>query len=373
MKPDIREKLDIIDEWYPPERLMLSKERWRRLWHDEPVLDRYPFVYAPINIDYYEAAMNPELRLQAMLDEIILRGPIGDDFIPAFFPGCRQATIPNMFGAREIMVGTSYDSERIIFEADDVYKLPGLSMGDGTIASEWIAMQAYVMRETENRLPIHVTDMQGPVDVCGQMWGYDNLLAAAYTDPDEYHYLLDKVTTAFNFFWQSQKFMAGKLFVGTHLFGWDWVPEGMGATVSADSLVMVSSSFYQEFFQPYLERISDYFGGINVHSCGDFSAVIPALLKTKGIRGINAGQMSLPQLVNAGATRDVVIVSWANDDNIEETFKLIREHDLRVSLTIAHNWSWENGMPKPMGTWPVNEFDSFIKQYEKVMSLVGYY
>ncbi len=369
MKPDICEKLDIIDDLFTPERLVKSKERWRRLWNDEPVLDRYPFVYAPINVNYYAPAMNPEERLRVMLDEIILRGTIQDDFIPAFFPGCRQATIPNMFGAPEIKVGTSYDCERIIFEADDVYRLPSLSMGEGTIANEWIAMQAYVMRETDNRLPIHVTDMQGPVDVCGQMWGYDNLLAAAYTDPDEYHYLLEKVATAFNFFWQSQKFMAGKLFVGTHLFGWDWVPEGMGATVSADSLVMVSSNFYQEFFQPYLEQISEYCGGITVHSCGDFSATIPALLKTKGIRGINAGQMTLAQLVNAGATKKVVIIAWANDGNIEETFQLIREHNLRVSLTIGNYWPWENGTPKPMSAWSADEREMFDGQFEKVLSL----
>lgn len=369
MKPETRYKLEIIDAQFPPERLADSKERWRRLWHNEPVLDRYPFVYAPINIDYYDAAMNPELRLQAMLDEIILHGTIQDDFIPGFFPGCRQATIPNMFGAPEIKVGDSYDCEKIIFDADDVYGLPSLSMGDGTIANEWIAMQAYVMRETDNRLPIHVTDMQGPVDVCGQMWGYDNSLAAAYTDPDEYHYLLDKVTTAFNFFWQSQKYMAGKLFVGTHLFGWDWVPEGMGATVSADSLVMVSSSFYKKFFKPYLEQISEYCGGITVHSCGDFSATIPALLKTKGIRGINAGQMSLPQLVNAGATKKVVIIAWTNDGNIDETFKLIREHNLRVSLTIGHNWPRENGTPKPMSEWSDDERDIFEDHFEKVMEL----
>jgi hypothetical protein len=98
MRDTIREKLNRIAELYPKERLDKSKERWRRAWGGEPVLDHYPFMYSP-SFDYYDAALDMDAWLNRLLDEIIRRGPIDDDFIPTLFPGCRQSTIPVMLGA----------------------------------------------------------------------------------------------------------------------------------------------------------------------------------------------------------------------------------------------------------------------------------
>ena len=39
--------------------------------------------------------------------------------------------------------------------------------------------------------------MQGPVDVCGQLWGYDNLFVCAYEQPEQYGKLMSKVSDAF--------------------------------------------------------------------------------------------------------------------------------------------------------------------------------
>ena len=62
----------------------------------------------------------PQQRLRQMLDETILRGRLEDDFVPAFFPGCRQATIPTMFGAREIVIEADYTCTKIIREIEQV-------------------------------------------------------------------------------------------------------------------------------------------------------------------------------------------------------------------------------------------------------------
>lgn len=80
-------------------------------------------------------------------------------------------------------------------------------------------MQKYLLEETEGRIPVHVTDMQGPVDVAGQLWGYDNLFISAYEEPEYYNKLLAKLTRAFILFWKSQKEILGDSFAGTHLKG----------------------------------------------------------------------------------------------------------------------------------------------------------
>jgi hypothetical protein len=193
MQPWIRDKLDRIDELFPAARLAASRERLTRLWRGEPPLDRQPFVFYPFTLDYYDDVLPQEARLRAILDEIIFRGRLDDDFIPAFFPGCRQSTIPNMFGAAEIVSGRDYSSAKLLNRVEDIAALPVPSLAPGTVAHEWLEMARYVRDETEGRLPIHVADMQGPPDVCGKLWGYEDFLACAYEDPDAFRSLIGKV------------------------------------------------------------------------------------------------------------------------------------------------------------------------------------
>lgn len=354
MQRAVKEKLDRIDDLFPADRLRASKERWRRNWAGEPPLDRYPFVYSPIALGYYCAGKAPGELLHDFLDEIIVRGQAQDDFIPTIFPGCKQSTLPNMFGARDVRVGDDWTCDRVVMKADDVFSLPEAAIAPGSVAQEWLDLQRWLLEETEGRMPIHVVDMQGPADVCGQLWGYEELLLAALEMPDAYHAIMRKATDAFILFWEAQRDLLGEQFVGTHLLGWDWVPPGIGATVSADSLVMVSPAFYQEFYRPCLRRIADHFGGVTVHSCGQFPAVIPGLCATPGLRGINAGQMTVPDLLAAGMSSAQVIIAYLPSlDDAEATFALVRERALRVNFTVSGFWPETD---KPVAEWGEDEF-----------------
>jgi len=255
MKRWVKEKIKYINELFPAERIEKSKERWRHIWNGEKITDRYPFVYTPCLFDYYDDVHTPEERLRLSLDEFLIHGRLNDDFIPTLFPGCRQSTIPNMFGAREIVKRNDYTCERIIFKYSDIDNLPDPEIVPGMVAYEWLEMQKYFLEETEGCIPIHVVDMQGPADVAAQLFGYDNMLTLAFESPEYFHKLMSKVTDAFILFWKKQKELLGDCFVGTHLFGWSWVPDNIGASLSADSLVMISPEYYEEFYKPYFIKI----------------------------------------------------------------------------------------------------------------------
>ena len=365
----IRQQLDQIDELFPPARLAMSRERWTRLWRGQAPLDRYPFVFAPYCFNYYAAGETPEERLRTTLDEIIVRGILHDDFIPAFFPGCRQSTIPTMFGAEEVVLDGDYSCRRVADSLADFDHLPAPSLGPDTVAGAWLAMQAYVLEATDGRLPVHVTDMQGPADVGGQLLGYDALLAGAYEDPDRYHRFMAELTDAFILFWAAQQRLCGDRFVGTHLFGWDWAPADAGATLSADSLVMISPAFYQEFYQPYLQRIGEAFGGLAVHSCGDFSAVIPALCATPTVTAVNAGEMSIPALQAAGVDAPTLIIAQAGAETLEDIFPHIAAGRLRVSITINGIWPTTPNGVKPAPAWTPADRDGLRRREERVLAL----
>jgi len=365
----IKEKLEKIEELYPSDRTNRSIERFERVWKGEKPVDRYPFTYGQMSFGYYDDVHTPEQRVNITLDEMIFHGTLNDDYVPSFFPGCKQSTIPSMFGAKEIIVGRDHSCEKVIFSKEDVYSLPEPSMGPGTVAYEWLEMQKYMVEATDGRIPIHVADMQGPFEVAGQLWGYDNLFMCAYDEPEIYHHLLSKTTEAFLMFWEEQKRIVGKGFVPTHLFGWSWVPQNMGASISADSIVMISPDFFDEFYTPYIEKIGKRLGDLSVHSCGDFSNVFDNLTKIPCVKAINAGQMTVEQLVKAGLDDSTVAIVLSDVRNTKEMFDIIKKYSLRIDLSVISIWPTVDNrflLAEEMNQqhWDeIRRFDAMISEY----------
>ncbi len=368
MQDWIKEKLEIIDEVYPQERLEKSKTRWTKLWDGETNFDRYPFNFIPTG-DYYFGGHTPEERLRVSLDEIILHGHLKDDFIPAIFPGCKQSTIPNILGIKEICCDGDFTCEKTIQKTEDIYSLPEPSLEKSHVAQDWLNMQKYFVEETEGKLPIHVVDMQGPVDVCAQIWSYDELFIAAYMDPKAYHHIMNISTNAFIMFWEKQKKLLGNLFVGTHLFGWDWLPKDMGASLSADSLVMVSPDFYDEFFKPYLVKIGEKFGGLSVHSCGDFTKVLPRVCNTPTVKAINASQLTAKQMVDSGLSKKTIAIATLAYEDVEDTIKLIKKHDLRMSPTFYFPYPVKNEKYVPLENWTKKDWNNVKKAEDDFLEI----
>lgn len=375
MNDDIRRKLDQIDALFPPARLEASKNRLRALRTGDSI-DRYPFTYCSLGFDYYDDVMPKEQRLQAMLDEAIAHGHTNDDFIPQFFPGCRVATIPTMFGAAEIKNSNSegtqeYGScERLLGTDDDPADLPEPEIIPGSVAAEWLDMQAYALEETDGRLPISVIDMQGPMDVAGQLWGYDNLFVDAMSGGSKSHVLLTKCTTAFIKLWKKQVDLLGDSFVGTHLFGWNWVEQGPGhgATLSQDSMAMISAEFFIEHTREHLVRISEAFGGLTIHSCGQFGAVIPGINEVPGVIGMNSTQMKLTAILDAGVRPDLVLTFWRDWDKLEDEYTQIRAHNLKVDMTV--NGVWPKG-PRALEQFTPEDWRGLREREEAVLKIVS--
>jgi hypothetical protein len=376
MNDSTRRKLDLIDELFPPERLEASKNRIRALWANRKP-DRYPFTYGNFGLDYYDDVMPKEQRLQAMLDEAIVHGHTIDDFIPQFFPGCRQATIPNMFGAREL-VTTRPDGckeygvcERLLDAEDDPSDLPAPIIAPGSIAADWLEMQEYALEETQGRLPVSVIDMQGPMDVAAQLWGYDNLFIDAMSGGAKSHDLLTRCTTAFMALWQKQIDLLGDSLVGTHLFGWNWVEQGAGhgATVSMDSMAMISEEFFLEHTREHLVRLSEAFGGLTIHSCGKFGAVIPGINDIPGIKGLNSTQMTTQELLDAGVRPDLILTLWRDFSELDEEYAQIRKNDLKVDMTI--NGMWPKG-PRSIDQFGEEDWCQLRLREEHLLELTVY-
>lgn len=371
IKDTVQRKLDQIDLCFPQERLQRSKERLRRLWHGEAPLDRYPFTYAPLIYGYYQPDIDPERVLLAVLDEIIARGDVEDDFIPAFFPGCRQSTIPSMFGAREISCDDDFTCEQQYYhDVGDIERIEP-KIAPGTTAHAWLLMQEYVLEMTAGRLPVHVIDMQGPGDVCGKLVGYDTLFCWAYEEPELIRLLMEKATDAFIALWDAQLGLCGDLFVNTHLFGWNWVPSDAGASVSVDSLVMISPAFYREFYQPHLQRIAERYGGLAVHSCGYLTDLFPVLCATPSLKAFNAGQMTVCEMREIGLDERIIASVNVDPAKREETFRCMKENGLRLDPTIYVLWPYGESGIIPSWGWSAEQRSDMQREQDNVLSLLS--
>ncbi|MCD6509007.1 MAG: hypothetical protein J7L11_01255 [Thermoprotei archaeon] len=76
-----------------------------------------------------------------------------------------------------------------------------------------------------------------------------------------------------NFFWPG------------HLFS--WAPPNSGISVSNDMVMVLSPKLYKEFALPYLNRIAKEFGGLFLHSCGDYSHNLENVLSIYNLRAID--------------------------------------------------------------------------------------
>lgn len=369
MKNWIKEKLEKIEKMFPVERLEASKARWRAIWDGKKPADRLPYICAPRHLNYYNdynAVNETDLRLEKLLDECILHGRLRDDFIPSLFPGCKQSTIPNMFGAKEICVGNDFTCQKLIHNIEEIDSLPDFSMRPGTVAHEWIARQGHWKEQTDGRLPIHVTDMQGPVDVCGQLMGYEKMFIESFEKPQKIHNLLSIVSKAFIAFWNEQQNLLGDLFVGTHLFGYSWLPTGVGATLSADSIVMVSSEYYDKFYDPLLCQISESFNGIIIHSCGNFSHLLNNLQRLPKLRGINASQMSLRELQQAGLKPKTVAIFVSRYEDAFQQIDLIKKTGQMAEMTV-YLYPKVLEEEKSPQEWNTMDWENIFQREEKLL------
>ena len=340
MKDFIKERLEIINTIYTKERIDKTKERTRNLFNKNIQITDYPVCHYPMIAPYYDIVHDKDDWIKKHLDEIIFHGYLEDDFVPSIFPGCKISTIPSLFGAEESIVNGDVNVSEIVKSPSDIDNLE-YKIRPNTAAAFWLEFQKYILEETEGQLPIHVVDMQGACDACGKIWNYSDFLALAYDDPEKYHKFANIVTDAFIFYWEEQKKLLGDLFVPTHLYGWNWRDANNGATMSIDSIVMISPSFYEEFYKPYIIKIGEHFNGVTIHSCGWFNKVVPNICETPYIDGINAGQMSIKELVDSGITNNIVIIPILQENNFDIDLKLIKENNLRVNLNVVFNNSEE--------------------------------
>jgi hypothetical protein len=238
-----------------------------------------------------ERLLDPAKFLAAQLEEIGGQSGLRGDLVPALCPTLGVIAIPSAFGAEVVWWENDFPAVRPVIgdHPEKVYDLVRPKVTDGELG-RILAYTRFFIEKTGGRLPIRLGDIQGPLDNAALIFGHTAFLQAMITNPREVHHLMDMITDLTIEFAETQRRIvagAGVEFVPSSFQ--PWLPDGTGLSVANDVGVMLSPGLHDEFSVPYLNRISQAFGGVYIHSCGDWTRLFPSLEKVKNLRGLEFG------------------------------------------------------------------------------------
>ena len=136
------------------------------------------------------------------------------------------------------------------------------------------------------RVAVRIPDMQGPLDVAGQVVGPANILRMLVEHPDAAHHVIGLATQLLIDFYRAMQAEVTEL-AGPHCPSSLWCPPELGNALSEDYAPLVSRAMYEEFSLPYIQRIADETGGLFIHCCGEFEHTYESMASIRGLVGMN--------------------------------------------------------------------------------------
>jgi hypothetical protein len=243
-----------------------------------------------------ERLLDPQKYLRAQQEEIEDQLKLRGDFIPSLCPSLGVIAIASAFGCEVVWWEKDFPAVKPLFE-DGIDQILELSKPDITAGElgRILDYTVFFIEETGGKYPIRLTDIQGPLDNAALIMGHNNLLTAMLSHPETVHHLMDLVTDLMIDFIKAQReivYKKGIEFVPAMFL--PWMPDGQGVAISNDDWVMISPEMHNEFHVPYLNRLSEEFGGIYLHSCGYWQHQIPSIKKIHQLRGLEFGASETP-------------------------------------------------------------------------------
>ena len=260
----------------------------------------------------------------------------GDNDWPPFVDTfCGVVMIPEAFGC-EVVYGSDVAwTKPALAEISGVWKLKPKPLDQSPMIrrlTEWVDL---AQRKLGAELPMWTMDIQSPFSVAARVVEPNELLIACITDPKAVHHLCRMVTDySIEMTAQHIRQMEHPGFPGRNFPS---ISENIGVCIADDTpLIMLSPAMYREFSLPYNSRIGEAFGGVHVHSCGDYRHNMDNLLDITNIRSVQAhvgpGEFPLPGVpdedcaINRARKRVTHLIDTNGVARADRFFNKPREH-----------------------------------------------
>jgi len=190
-----------------------------------------------------------------------------DDFVSHLQPQMGVGVFASAFGCQADFPDDQFPRVHPLMKtgeaADRVNQIEPPGIKDGQLG-QVLEFADYFNKKAGKKYPIAMTDLQGPMDTAYLVWNATDFMMAMYDHPDEVHRLMRLCTDLVIDFVKEFKTRVDEM-IPSH-FPPAYLPDGRGITVSEDVLAVLSPDLYETFSLPYINELSEEFGGIMIHS-----------------------------------------------------------------------------------------------------------
>ncbi len=136
---------------------------------------------------------------------------------------------------------------------------------------------AYFKQRTGDAIPIALTDTQSANDTATLVVDASNFMIECVTEPEAAHELLSAINACILEFSRRQAEAIGPEALAEPGHIMPSAPGVGGISVSDDNQSFCSADFSRQFTNPYNDALGREFGGVAIHSCGNWTHTMPAL------------------------------------------------------------------------------------------------
>lgn len=261
---------------------LLSFVRSSGPWNDVPVV-----VLPPIDI-WGSVAADRVKSLEHQLDAFMTAMQLKSDFAFTYLePWHGVGVFANIFGCA--VNWNDFDAPQtlpIYHSLDELKDLKHPDILKAELPQMILESIRYFRSVTHDQLDISLTDTQSPNDSASLILDTSEFFAASLSDMERLSPFMDLLTSVMIEFSEMQlEALGAKASRPGHIMLSS--PNLPGIAVSDDNMAVISKRSYANSALPYNSRLGEHFGGIALHTCGDFSQNFDVVKQVKNLAVID--------------------------------------------------------------------------------------
>jgi hypothetical protein len=236
-------------------------------------------------VDIWGAISSDRVKsLERQLDAFAFAMQIQSDFIFTYLePWHGVGVYANIFGCP--VNWYDFDAPQtlpVIHTLDDLDHLKRPDILKAELPQMILETIRYFRQVTYDQLDIVLTDTQSPNDSASLIMDTSEFFAANIADMDRLAPFMDMLTGVMIEFSEMQlEAMGPRASRPGHIMLSS--PRLSGISVSDDNMAVISKRAYLNAAAPYNSRLGEHFGGIALHTCGDFHQNYDAVKRVKNL------------------------------------------------------------------------------------------
>jgi hypothetical protein len=275
---------DMIRAFQP--EMEARKKRLLDFWSGKDI-GRPPLSFIPDNLSPRQMYNDPDGQLERMVKYFRAISAMPGDYIPVFRPDQGTIALPSVFGGELIKEseGGKQWIKPVILDIESIPDMPAPIVLSGQVKEEFDRCRRW--RDITGGLGyVAPPDMQGPVGIASMLMDTTEFFTGMYTHPDIIRRLLRLCADLILGVLDAYRKEFGACFIPVT---WPnvWFPDGMGVTLTQDSIPLLSPAMYRDFELPLAQEISQANGGVYIHCCGDSEHMLPELAAVPNLIGFD--------------------------------------------------------------------------------------